>query len=339
MTGILDVARAAGVSAATVSRALRGLPGVSATTRAAVQDAATRLGYVASPTAASLPTGRTRTVGVLAPWVTRWFFTSVIEGATAVFATSAYDVLLFAADPDHDLPTPKLQTLSKRVDGLLIVCLPWVSLACARLASPRLEVVLVGAGPDDYPSVSIDDVAVGRAATEHLLSLGHRRIGFVGGEPEDVPHLPVAADRLRGCQQVLAAAGLAMRPEDVFPGDFTMTAGEQAAEMLLNRTERPTAVVAASDEVAMGLVHRIRSGGLSVPGDLSVVGVDGHDMSRLFGLTTVGQPVREQGRIAAEMLLAKISGEPTASVLLTTTLVVRGTTGLPSRTVAGTSAG
>lgn len=327
----MDVARAAGVSVATVSRALRGLPGVSATTRVAVQDAAARLGYVASPTAASLPTGRTRTVGVLAPWVTRWFFTSVIEGATAVFATSAYDVLLFAADPDHDLPTAKLQTLSKRVDGMLIICLPWVALTCARLASPRMEVVLIGSGPEKYPSVSIDDVAAGCAATEHLLSLGHRRIGFVGGEPEDVPHLPVAADRLRGCQQVLAAAGLTMRPEDIFPGDFTVAAGERGAKMLLERIERPTAVVAASDEVAMGLVHRIRSAGLSVPGDLSVVGVDGHDMSRLFGLTTVGQPVREQGRIAAEMLLATIAGESAPSVVLPTTLVVRQSTGAPVR--------
>lgn len=330
MTGILDVAKAAGVSVATVSRALRGLPGVSASTRQAVQAAAERLGYVASPSAASLPTGRTRTVGVLAPWVTRWFFTAVIEGANRVFAHSGYDVLLFAADPDHDLPKAKLQTLSKRVDGLLILNLPWVSAALSGLASAdRLQVVLVGSGPPGLPIVRIDDVRVGRCAAEHLIGLGHRRIGFVGGEPEGVPHLPVAADRRAGCRAALRSAGLELAERDVFPGDFTMAAGERAAEWLLALPDRPSALVAASDEVAMGLIYRVRQSGLSVPGDLSVVGVDGHDMAHLFGLTTVAQPVREQGRRAAEILLARMAGDPVGSQEFPTYLAIRETTSPP----------
>lgn len=335
MTGILDVAKAAGVSPATVSRALRGLPGVSETTREAVQAAAELLGYVASPTAAALPTGLTRTVGVLAPWVTRWFFTAVIEGANQVFARSGYDVLLFAADPDHDLPKAKLHTLSKRVDGLLILNLPWVSEALSGLASAeRLQVVLVGSGPPDLPIVRIDDVRVGRCAAEHLISLGHRRIGFVGGEPEDVPHLPVAADRRAGCRAALQAAELDLMPRDVFPGDFTMASGEDAANWLLGMPDRPSAVVAASDELAMGLVHRLRQAGLQVPGDLSVVGVDGHDMAHLFGLTTVEQPVREQGRRAAEILLARMAGDPVGSQEFPTRLVVRETTAPMRRAVS-----
>lgn len=330
MTGILDVARAAGVSVATVSRALRGLPGVSSSTREAVQAAAELLGYVASPSAASLPTGLTRTVGILAPWVTRWFFTAVIEGANQVLARSGYDVLLFAADPDHDLPKAKLHTLSKRVDGLLILNLPWVSAALSGLASAeRLQVVLVGSGPPDQPIVRIDDVQVGRCAAEHLIALGHRRIGFVGGEPEGVPHLPVAADRRAGCRAALRAAGLDLAPQDVFPGDFTISAGEQAADWLLAMPDRPSALVAASDEVAMGLMHRLRQSGLSVPGELSVVGVDGHDMAHLFGLTTVEQPVREQGRRAAEILLALMAGDPVGSQEFPTRLVIRETTAPP----------
>lgn len=328
MKGILDVARAAGVSPTTVSRALRGLPGVSVATRATVVAAAERLGYVASPTAAALPTGRTRTVGILAPWVTRWFFTAAIEGANQVFARSGYDVLLFAADPDHDLPTRKLQVLAKRVDGLLILNLPWVSAAISRLASAHLQTVLIGPGPADTAAVAIDDVTVGRTAAAHLISLGHSRIGFVGGEPEDVPHMPVAKDRREGLRQELCAAGLALHDQDIFPGDFTVAAGERAAEQWLAAgPDRPTAVVCASDEVAMGLVYRARALGVDVPGELSVVGVDGHDMARLFGLTTVEQPVREQGKVAAELLLAALGGEPARSTMVPTRLVVRGTTG------------
>ncbi|WP_029135416.1 LacI family DNA-binding transcriptional regulator [Nakamurella lactea] len=326
MTGILEVARAAGVSATTVSRALRGLPGVSVATRNAVVHAAESLGYVASPTAAALPTGRTRTVGILAPWVTRWFFTAAIEGANQVFARSGYDVLLFAADPDHDLPKPKLRMLAKRVDGLLILNLPWVSAAISRLASTHLQTVLIGPGPANSAAVAIDDVAVGRTAAEHLISLGHTRIGFAGGEPDDVPHMPVAEDRRAGLSQALAAAGLEQFAQDVYPGDFTVSAGERVAEMWLAAASRPTAIVCASDEVAMGLVHRIRAAGVNIPDELSVVGVDGHDMARLFGLTTVEQPVREQGRLAAEMLLAAMAGEPIESKVVPTRLVVRGTT-------------
>jgi DNA-binding LacI/PurR family transcriptional regulator len=325
--GILDVARVAGVSPTTVSRALRGLPGVSPATRQTVVRAAEQLGYVASPTAAALPTGRTRTVGILAPWVTRWFFTAAIEGANQVFARSGYDVLLFAADPDHDLPTPKLQVLAKRVDGLLILCLPWVAQAISRLATAHLQTVLIGPGPEHTAAVTIDDVAVGRAAAEHLIALGHTRIGFAGGEPDDVPHLPVAEDRREGVRQALAAVGLPLPPKYVYRGNFTVSAGESTAAKWLVDTDRPTAMVCASDEVAIGLVHRARVGGARVPDDLSVVGVDGHDMARLFGLTTVEQPVNEQGRLAAQMLLAAMSGEPIVSRTVPTKLVVRDTTG------------
>lgn len=326
VAGILDVARVAGVSVTTVSRALRGLPGVSSATREAVVRAAEHLGYVPSPTAAALPTGRTRTVGILAPWVTRWFFTAAIEGANQVFATSGYDVLLFAADPDHDLPKAKLRVLSKRVDGLLILCLPWVSAAISRLAPTHVETVLIGPGPENVAAVTIDDIAVGRTAAEHLLSLGHTRIGFAGGEPEDVPHLPVAEDRRTGVQQALLDAGQTLNEQDVYQGDFTVSAGENAARRWLAAgADRPTAMVCASDEVAMGLVFGVRAAGIDVPGELSVVGVDGHDMARLFGLTTVEQPVRAQGRIAAETLLAALGGTRAISTRVPIRLVVRGT--------------
>jgi len=323
--GILDVAREAGVSVATVSRALRGLPGVSAHTRKAVEAAATELGYVASPTAAALPTGRTRTVGVLAPWVTRWFFGAVIEGANKVFSGNGYDLLLYALDPVVGPQGWNVFALAKRVDGVLGLCLPPVSTQYAHLADAGSHLVVVGSGPAGTPAVNIDDVAVGRAATEHLISLGHRRIGFAAGGPPDLLQLPVAADRRRGCSEALRDAGLQLRPDDVFDAEFSIAGGEQAAAALLSRRERPTAIVAGCDEIAMGLVHGVRSLGLSVPGDLSVVGVDDHDMARLFGLTTIAQPAREQGRLAAQMLLDQIAGKEATPLLVPTSLVVRQT--------------
>jgi len=323
--GILDVAREAGVSVATVSRALRGLPGVSANTRKAVEVAAADLGYVASPTAAALPTGRTRTVGVLAPWVTRWFFTAVIEGANQVFCSNGYDVLLYALDPVVGPQGWNVFAVAKRVDGVLGLCLPPVSTQYSHLAGARSQLVVVGSGPAGTPGVNIDDVAVGRAATEHLIALGHRRIGFAAGGPPDLLQLPVAADRRRGCAEALRDAGLELDPGDVFDADFSVAGGEHAAAALMCRTQRPTAIVAGCDEIAMGLIHGVRSRGLRVPGDLSVVGVDDHDMARLFGLTTIAQPAREQGRLAAQMLLDRIAGEQTTPLLVQTRLVVRQT--------------
>jgi LacI family transcriptional regulator, repressor for deo operon, udp, cdd, tsx, nupC, and nupG len=333
MSSITDVAARAGVSVATVSRALRGLPGVAASTRVLVEGAAAELGYVASPSAAGLPTGRTGTIGVVVPWLGRWFFTSVIEGAQQVFVEHAYDVLLYDVGTSVDAHRRELDTklLSKRVDALLVMSLPLSAREVLALGRLHRPVAMVGPAIPGLSGVRIDDVAAGYAATKHLLDLGHRRIAFAGGDPHDHLGFPVAPDRQLGYEQALAGAGLTADPRLALPARFCVDDGIAAATGLLAHSDLPTAIVAASDEIAMGILYAFGRGGVRVPDDISVVGVDDHDLSRLFDLTTVAQPVREQGRIAAGLLVDRLlSAESQRQVVTVPThLVVRGTTAAP----------
>lgn len=332
MVGIIDVAERAGVSVATVSRALRGLPGVADTTRESVRLAAAELGYVPSPSAAGLPTGRTGAVGVVAPWVARWFFTAVIEGAAEVFAEHGYDLLLYDLGGVEAARRRALDTklLNKRVDAVLVLSLPLRPPEVEALGRLHRPVATVGPVVPGLSGVRIDDVEVGRTATRHLVELGHRRIAFVGGDPGDQLGFPVAPDRQSGYRSALGEAGLRVDPRLSVAAEFTVESGIRALEVLVEAADPcPTGVVAASDEIAMGLLYGARRLGIAVPDDLSVVGVDNHDMAHLFELTTVAQPVREEGRIAARMLIEQLTA-PTGFVdevmTVPVELVVRSTT-------------
>lgn len=334
MTGIVDVAARAGVSVATVSRALRGLPGVSEATRAAVQAVATELGYVASPSAAALPTGRTGAVAVVSPEAFGWYFTAVAEGAQEIFVAGGYDVLRYDL-LDVDTARPRVvdtQLLRKRVDALLVMSLPLTPGEVAALVEMRRPVVVVGPVVPGLSTVRIDDVEVGRQATRHLVGLGHRRIAFVGGNPEDNLGFPVSPDRQAGYEEVLRESGIALDPALVVPAKFYAEEGVAAFERLMRIDPLPTAVVAVSDEVAMGLIHAARRAGVRVPENLSVIGVDDHDLAWLFGLSTIAQPVREEGRLAARSLVDRlrtgVDDHPHVTTV-PTRLVVRETTAPP----------
>jgi LacI family repressor for deo operon, udp, cdd, tsx, nupC, and nupG len=337
LIGIVEVAALAGVSPATVSRALRGLPGVSVTTRATVEKAAEALGYVASPSAAALTTGRTSAIGVMAPWISRWFFSAVIEGAQEVVAEQGYHTLLYPLGANAAPASASMtdtRSLHKRVDGVLCLNVPRGTTP-ASLQDLRVPLVTVGSSVPGISGVLVDDVEVGHSATRHLLDLGHRRIAFLGHDPDDRYGFSVAADRARGYAAALAEFDIEVDPDLVGRTGFAIDAGTTAMDLLWERTgadpgRRPTAVFAVSDEVAMGVLHSARTHGLRVPEDLSVIGVDNHDMAYLFELTTIGQPVREQGRIAARMLLAHMQvDEPTAPQVVTLRpgLIRRATTG------------
>jgi len=334
MAGIVDVAARAGVSVATVSRALRGYPGVADATREAVEAAAAELGYVASPSAAGLPTGRTGAVGIVAPWITRWFFTAVIEGAAEVLVERGHDLLLYdlggvAAARRRALDT---KLLTKRVDALLVLSLPLTNAEVEALGRLHRPVVMVGPTVPGLSGGRIDDVEVGRTATEHLLELGHRRIAFVGGDPHDELGFPVAPERRSGYESALREAGIVPDPAFVVPAEFTIDSGTRAGTGLFSRSSPPTAVVAASDEIAMGILYAARRSGLRVPEDMSIVGVDNHDMAHLFDLTTVAQPVREQGRVAARLIIEQLAARtPVVAHVVTvpTRLTIRATTAPP----------
>ena len=328
MSTIKDVAQAAGVSIATVSRALHGLPRVSEATRRRVLDAADRLHYVASPSAASLAGGQTMAIGVVAPFVNRWFFAAAVHAAEELLRPAGYDILLYSIGADAAERRRVLSgtLLRKRVDGVLVLGLQPDAGEVAALSAAGGPVSIIGAAVDGWSSVRIDDRGTARCAMAHLLDLGHRRIAYIGGDRDDPLHSTAPTDRHRGYLSGLADAGITADAALDTNGGFTVRGGMAAMEQLL--PARPTAVFAASDEMAMGAVHVARRAGLRVPEDLSVIGIDDHEMSELFDLTTVSQPVDEQGVLAAEMLLTAL-GDPAADrpeVTVPTNLVVRGTT-------------
>lgn len=333
MTDIKDVARDVNMSTATVSRALRGLPGVSEETRARVVETALRLGYVASPGAAALASGKTRTVAVIVPWVTRWFFSAVVQGAEEVLREQGYDLLLYNLAGDESARHRVFETtlLNKRVDAVLVLSLKPTTDELARLDKLGRPVTIVGADVPGWATVRIDDVEAARAATRHLTGLGHRRIGYVGGEIEGVLDFTAPAARLTGYREALGEAGIEVDESLEAEGGFTVAGGTEAAEHLLGLPERPTAIFAASDEMAFGVLRTARELGLRVPEDLSVVGIDDHEMAGIFDLTTIAQPVHEQGRVAALQVLSALSAPLWApeQVLLPTELVVRRTTAPP----------
>lgn len=206
---IEDVARSAGVSTATVSRALRGLPSVSPETRAVVTRVATDLGYVASRSASSLASGRTLTVGVVTPHVGKWFFATLIDAVERVLRRDGYDALLVGIGAPMAADQPfRAEVLRGRVDGIVVLTAPLTGQELDGVRRLTVPIVFVGASVAGAMSVRIDDVAVGRTATEHLLALGHRRIAHIGGDPEQPLNFSAPADRRAGWLSALREAGI-----------------------------------------------------------------------------------------------------------------------------------
>lgn len=328
---IRDVARVAGVSVATVSRALRGLDRVSEATRQRVLGVARDLDYVASPTATSLASGRTQVVGVVAPFLTRWFFSTALSAVEKTLRSVGHSVLIFDLEADsysERLPMSQ-DMLWKRLDGVITLNVSMTKDEVALVDRLGLPLVAVGTPVPERPCVRIDDAGAVRTATEHLLDLGHEQIGYVGELGQHAALTLTPRQRLDAFRTTVTDRGVAIRPEWVRSSDWTAAAATVVAEALLSSPDRPTALVAASDEIALGVLAAGRRLGLSVPADLSVVGIDDHPFSAVFDLTTVRQDVRDQGERAAELLVGSLlRGEDLGehSVLVPTELVVRAST-------------
>ncbi|TBN58457.1 LacI family transcriptional regulator [Glaciihabitans arcticus] len=337
MPGIIEVAQLAGVSTATVSRALSGNGHVSAATRDRVQAAALELGYVVSSNASSLATGRTKNVGVVIPFLNRWFFSSVIEGAEQALLTHGYDLTLYNLSGGGDERRLVFEhfLLRKRVDAVIAISLELTPGEVGRLLAMNKPIVGVGGPLPGVRTLSIADVELGRLATEHLLSLGHRSIGHIGETEESETDFHVPTNRRAGYESALLAVGVPVDPELFRSGDFTIQGGYAAAKQLLgNPRKRPTAVFAASDEMAIGAILAARDLGLTVPGDVSIIGIDDHELAEFFGLSTIAQFPAAQGRLAVEILMDQLHpghrDQSTVNTPLNYELVVRSSTARPA---------
>jgi DNA-binding LacI/PurR family transcriptional regulator len=333
MTGIQDVAREVGLSTATVSRALRGLPGVSAETRHRVQEVSQRMGYVPYAAASVLASGQTRTIAVVVPFVTRWYFGEVVEGAESVLRARGYDVLLYnlSGDPQARHRVLSTHLLTKRVDGILVLGVEPTPSEQEWLAGHAPPIGMVGGSVPGIPTVRIDDREAALIAMRHLIGLGHRRIGYVGGSEIEPLNFSTPRSRRAGYQQALREAGVDLDPALETWGHFTVEGGIDAGHALLGLDSAPTAIFCASDEMAWGVLRAAMERGVPIPEALSVIGIDDHALSRFTELTTVRQPVAAMGRAAAERLLAQLGGAriEEQDLLLPTELIVRGTTAPP----------
>jgi LacI family repressor for deo operon, udp, cdd, tsx, nupC, and nupG len=308
---IEDVAAAAGVSVATVSRALRGLPNVAIHTRERIELIADDLDYRADPAASRLAAGRSRAIAVAVPMLDVWYHSHVVAGVEAVCAEAGYDTVVVGIGAPRegrrvlDVAGP----IYRRVDGLICVDVRLTDHELERLQNERMAIVYIGPdGGPGIPSLGIDDVAVGKLATRHLLGLGHRRIALIHGQPDDPYSFTVPHRRQQGYESALREAGIEPDPALVAPGYFAIEGGYDALNVLLDLADPPTAVFAISDETAFGALWAARERGIDVPRDISVIGVDDHDNAPVVGLTTVHQDVPEHGAHAARMVFDILTG-------------------------------
>ncbi len=333
-TTLVDVARRAGVSLATASRAMNASYGVSPATRERVLAAAEELAYVVSPEASRLAGGRTGRVGLVVPHIDRWFFGSLVAGAESALDDAGLDVLLFhVGDADDRRDFFQRLPARRKIDGLVVVGFPVLAPERERLELLGVSIVSAGGQQEAYPYACIDDYEAGTTAVTHLVNLGHRRIAMIEAVDPDQPGWPALPPRSAAYHDVLDGAGLRPEPGLVATVPWGGEAGADAMAQLLSRPEPPTAVYAHSDEIAVGAIRTARRAGLDVPTDISVVGIDDHPVAALTDLTTVAQPVRAIGERAAATLLQMIDGalSPT-STTFPTRLVVRRSTAPPVRT-------
>ncbi len=326
---IRDVAKRAGVGVGTVSRVLNDNPSVREATRQRVRQAIAELDYSPNPLARRLSLGKTLTVAVIVPFFTRPSFIGRLRGIEYALAESEYDLVVFNVETTakrdaYFRSVPRRE----RVDGMLIISLSPRDAEVEHFLQMGVPTVLVDAQHPRLNRVVIADVDGGRMATQHLVDLGHRRIGYVSDWVENPFNFVSSRERGQGYRQALAQAGIPFRPEYHRQGDYGREEARGMALELLSLPERPTAIFAASDTLAIGVMQAARDIGLGVPGDLSVIGYDDIEVSEYLHLTTVRQPLFVSGVEGVELLLDTITTSPPTpqQAVLPVELIARGTT-------------
>ncbi|WP_372839904.1 LacI family DNA-binding transcriptional regulator [Phaeovulum sp.] len=336
---IRDVAKVAGVSTASVSRTLSNPELVSEATRALVFDAVQQTGYRINVSARNLRKQATSAIAVLVPNLANPFFARILSGIAEVMSDAGFSVLITDTTPmsldDHHFPV--FLSLNQ-TDGLIVLDGLLARDALLNRGTPATRAPMVFACEWNEnlvrPSVTIDNEAAAGRAMDHLISLGHRRIGVLNGPRDNV----LTKARFKGAEAAIHAAGLELPQRWIYDGDFTLQSGVRAAAHWHGAQDRPTAIFCASDEMAMGFIGELNQRAVKVPDEVSVVGFDDLEIAAHFvpPLTTIHQPREAIGRAAARMLLDRMNlspqereHQPVPKLVLPVDLVIRKSTAPP----------
>lgn len=328
MSNIREVAHAAGVSVATVSRAITSPEKVSPASLKKVKDAIKAVGYRPNLLARNFRAAKSYAIVVLVPDITNPYFSQVIQAIEERAQQKGYAVLLGDTRESSKREQEYVNRVETRLaDGVIQLRpqsmsaseqnIPWVN-ACGCVGTPG-------------PSVRIDNIGATKTVVDHLLALGHTRIGVISGL-KDNPH---TIDRLEGYKQSLSQAGIAFKKELIAEGDFTMWSGQNAAKQFFQLKERPSAICCMNDEMAIGAIQTLKAEGLRVPDDISITGFDDINYAKYWdpGLTTIAQPAEDIGKVAMDTLLRIIDGEDLSDqeIVLPTEFILRKSTAAPRR--------
>lgn len=342
---LADVARAAKVSTATVSRVLNTPDAVRGELRDRVREHIKRLGYVADGAARALASRRSRTIGAVIPTLASAIFAEGMDAFEARLGESGHALVLAQSGYDATQELRHVQNLVERgVDAVLLVGSahdPAILALLQRRAIPYVETWTHRAPPlpdaaegAETPCVGFNNVEAARRMAAHLLDLGHREIAMVAGIAAGNDR---ATERIAGVRQALAAQGIALRPERLIECKYDIAAGRRAARRLLAQNNPPTAIICGNDVLALGALLECQATGIQVPERLSITGFDDLPITRHMtpALTTMRVPSSEMGRCAAEYLLARLAGEaPPPSTELDVELIVRASTAPPARSTS-----
>ena len=336
---IYDVAREAGVSMATVSRVVNGNPNVKPATRKKVLEVIERLGYRPNAVARGLASKKTTTVGVIIPDIANAFYAELARGIEDIASMYKYNIILCNSDKQPKKELTLIETLlEKQVDGLLFMG-PRVTdehLDLFRTASVPVVLATTIDPGCQLPSVNIDQRQAAYDATRLLLNHGHTRIAFLGGPLEEFAGL----SRFQGYRQALEDAGVPFREELVQIADYRYETALKRMAHFLTLPERPTAVFATSDEMAVAAIHAYQDAGFRVPEDVEVIGFDNIRLASMVRptLTTVAQPMYDIGAVSMRLLTKYMHNEKVTDslVFLTHTIEIRGSTRAESKTAVAT---
>ena len=340
---IRDIARIAGVTPGTVSRALHNSPLVNIDTKKRILRIADELNYTPNLVARRLSTGKTFAIGVIVPFFTRPSVSERLDGVVSVLSNSHYDLVIHNVETTEQREAGFRDVLRReRIDGALILSMPILEADVDLLAQANIPVVMVDTKHPDLPlfdCVTVDDVDGGYKATKHLINLGHSKIGFISDVTERLfaprsdngYQFTSSRDRYTGYRKAMEEAGIPVREEYFAKEQHGFREARGLAAQMLALEDPPTAIFASNDTQAFGVIQAARGKGLSVPEDLSVVGYDDVQAAEFMELTTVRQMLFESGRQGVEILMEKINGKTNdpKHTIIPTEIIVRKSTASP----------